>query len=74
MIAAVARSLWSPSVAASVPSAATGRTSSPIQLLIADGVIEILDVPVGAFMLEADRRPHQAGAGRESELVRRASA
>ena len=27
----------------------------------------ILDVPVGAFMLEADRRPHQAGAGRESE-------
>ena len=44
--------------------------------LLADPAIDrrrrdgILHVPVGAFMLEADRRPHQAGAGGESELVR----
>ena len=26
-------------------------------------------MPIGAFVLEADRRPHQAGAGGESELA-----
>ena len=38
--AAVAVNLWPPSVALALPSAPTTFTSSPIQLLIADGVIE----------------------------------
>ena len=44
--------------------------------LLADPAVDrrgrdrILDVPVGAFMLEADRRPHQARARRQCEPVR----
>ena len=40
MTAAVARSLCVAKLAATVASAASGRTSSPIQLLIAEGVME----------------------------------
>src|SRR5947209_7726117 len=44
--------------------------------LLADPAVDrrgrdrILHVPVGAVMLEADRRPHQAGASRDCKLAR----
>ncbi len=70
MSAAVARNLCSPKVGGE---RALGGDRADF---LADPAVDrrwrdrILDVPVGAFVLEADRRPHQARARRESELVR----